>query len=94
MKLIKLFVLVIFIILAFLITGCSSTAPVKRNFPSVPEELLVSCPELKEVPETVKLSEVISVVVDNYGQYHQCAIKSEGWIEWYKSQKEIFESVK
>jgi hypothetical protein len=84
------------IILASLIflTGCSATVPVKRNFPSVPEELLVSCTELKEVPETIKLSEVISVVVDNYGQYHQCAIKSEGWIEWYKSQKEIFESVK
>jgi hypothetical protein len=84
------------IILASLIilAGCSTTVPVKRNFPGVPEELLVSCPELKEVPETVKLSEVVSVVVDNYGQYHQCAIKSDGWIEWYKSQKEIFESVK
>jgi hypothetical protein len=94
MNVIKLFILVIFIILAFLATGCSTTVPIKRNFPNVPEELMVTCSELKEVPETTKLSEVVSVVVENYGQYHQCAIKTDGWIEWYKTQKEIFESVK
>ena len=79
---------------AVLLAGCLAT-PVKRNFPSVPDELLVACPELKEVKEgTTKLSEVLLVVTDNYSEYHECRIKADGWIEWYKSQKEIFDSVK
>jgi hypothetical protein len=43
---------------------------------------------------TTKLSEVVSVVAKNYGQYQECQIKSETWVEWYKTQKQIFESVK
>ena len=94
MNLVKAFVLLIFIILAFLATGCSTTVPVKRNFPSVPDELLVGCPELKKVAQgTTKLSEVLIVVTDNYSTYHECHIKLQAWQEWYKSQKEIFDSV-
>jgi len=73
--------------------GCSAV-PVVRHFPDVPSELQVACPDLKEIQETNKLSEVITVVTVNYSQYHECRIKVETWIEWYKSQKEIFDSVK
>jgi len=77
-----------------LLTGCL-TAPVKQVFPDVPADLLVACPDLKLVdPNTTKLSEVISVVSENYGQYQECQIKVDYWIEWYKHQKEIFNSVK
>jgi hypothetical protein len=76
------------------LVGCSTAVPVKRTFPNVPEELKISCPELKETNETTKLSEVIAVVVDNYGQYHECRVKVDTWIEWYNAQKAIFESVK
>jgi shikimate kinase len=74
--------------------GCATSVPVQRTFPNVPAELKVACPELKETQETTKLSEVISVVVDNYGQYHECRAKVDTWIEWYNAQKTIFESVK
>jgi hypothetical protein len=76
-----------------ILAGCSST-PVKRNFPAVPSELMESCPDLKKTEPTEKLSEVLKVVVDNYGQYHECKIKVDTWVEWYKMQKNIFESVK
>jgi hypothetical protein len=77
-----------------LLTGCLS-APVKRTFPDVPVSLLNACPRLAQVdPDTTKLSEVIRVVTDNYTQYHECRIKLDGWTEWYKTQRSIFEEVK
>jgi hypothetical protein len=76
-----------------LLAGCLVT-PVKRNFPEVPKELMEACPDLKNVEQTEKLSEVLKVVVDNYGQYHECKIKVDTWMEWYKTQKQIFDSVK
>ena len=80
------------IVLVLLFTGCS--APVKRSFPDVPEELKVACPDLMLLEPTTKLSEVVSVVSKNYGQYQECQIKVDTWIEWYKTQKQIFESIK
>ena len=76
-----------------LLTGCLTT-PVKRNFPEVPQELMEACPDLKLVEPTEKLSDVLKVVTDNYGQYHECKIKVDTWAEWYKTQKQIFDSVK
>ena len=83
------------LILLLLLAGCSTTVPVKRTFPEVPQELLTKCPELKEVPAgTEKLSELLSVVADNYGQYRECQLSVELWNEWYQEQKKIFDSVK
>ena len=81
------------IVPVLLLAGCLAT-PVQRSFPEVPEELKVACPDLNLLEPTIKLSEVISVVTKNYGQYQECQIKVDTWIEWYKTQKEIFESVK
>ena len=81
------------IVPVLLLAGCLNT-PVQRSFPEVPEELKVACPDLNLLEPTTKLSEVISVVTKNYGQYQECQIKVDTWIEWYKTQKEIFESVK
>jgi hypothetical protein len=81
------------IVPVLLLTGCLST-PVQRSFPEVPEELKVACPDLMLLEPTTKLSEVVSVVAKNYGQYQECQIKVDTWIEWYKTQKQIFESVK
>lgn len=76
------------------LTGCSAV-PVARHFPEVPDELKVACTDLQETdPTTVKLSEVITVVTNNYSQYHECRIKVDSWIDWYNSQKAIFDSVK
>ena len=95
MNLVKLFILFIFVVLAFLMTACSTTVPVKRTFPVVPQELTAMCPDLLEVPEgTTELSGVLKVVTDNYAQYKECAIKVDLWTEWYREQKKIFDEVK
>jgi hypothetical protein len=82
------------LVMPLLLAGCLAT-PVKRSFPEVPEDMKVACPSLKEVnPNTNKLSELVSVVSENYGTYQECKIKVDLWIEWYNSQRTIFESVK
>jgi hypothetical protein len=53
------------------------------------------CPDLKTVdPASKKLSEILEVVVDNYGLYYDCKATTDDWIEWYKAQKQIFNSIK
>jgi type IV pilus biogenesis protein CpaD/CtpE len=82
------------IIMALLLAGCASS-DVTRHFPDVPSELKTACPDLELVSsKTDKLSDVITVVTDNYTEYHLCRIRVDGWIEWYNAQKSIFESVK
>ena len=83
---------VIALLLVALLTGC--VAPVKREFPKAPDLLMTKCPELLDAPNTTKLSEVLTVVTKNYGQYQECAIKVDSWILWYNEQKKIFDSVK
>lgn len=76
------------------LTACVAT-PVARHFPDAPQELKTSCQKLQTVePGTTKLSEVVSTVASNYGQYHECQLKTESWIEWYNIQKQLFDSVK
>jgi hypothetical protein len=82
------------LILLLLLGGCSTAVPVKRSFPEVPEELRVKCEELKKAAPESKLSDILSTVTQNYGLYHECRIKNEAWIEWYDSQKKIFDEVK
>ena len=94
MNLLKLFVLTIFIILAFLATGCSTTVPITAKFPEVPERLLEKCPQLKKLEEEAKLSDITKTVTVNYTTYYECAVKNDAWIEWYNIQKHIFEGVK
>jgi hypothetical protein len=91
MKLVNLFVLSLFIILAFLATGCSTVVPVKQKFPPATQSLMIACPDLTEVKETEKLSDVLSVVTKNYSDYHQCRFKVDSWIEWYKTQQQEFD---
>lgn len=81
------------LITVMFMVGCS-TAPIIPKFPDVPPELMAECVDLKETDPTTKLSDVVKVVADNYGRYHECRIKAEVWTEWYKTQKKIFEGVK
>ena len=78
-----------------LVTGCSTSVPVQRTFPAVPQELNTACAELKTIePGTTRLSGVISVVSENYADYHLCSERVLLWQEWYQKQREIFDSVK
>ena len=78
----------------FAVTGCSMFVPVKRHFPDVPKELNTKCPDLALVPDTDKLSEVLTVVTGNYASYKECQATVDLWNEWYDQQKKNFDSVK
>lgn len=84
--------------LILLLTGCSifqKPVPVKRSFPEAPEELKKACVELMQIePGKNSITDMLKVVVHNYRLYYECSNKVEGWNDWYKSQKRIFESVK
>lgn len=82
------------ILLPLLLTACLA-APVKRTFPDIPSDLKTSCPDLAQMDSnTNKLSEVVKTVTVNYSTYHECKIRVDAWIEWYQTQKTIFEEVK
>jgi hypothetical protein len=84
-----------YLLVALLLTGCSTLVPVKATFPELPSELAIECPTLEKLPaDTKKLSDVVSNVSKNYSTYYECQARKEAWLEWYKSQKQIFESVK
>ena len=94
MSLIRLFILVVFIILAFLITACSTAVPVTQNFPQAPDMLMEKCPELKTIQgEKISIVDFTRVVSENYTTYYQCAGRTEAWIDWYNKQKKIWEEV-
>ena len=80
-------------VIPFFLTGCFTTpVPVKQNFPVAPEVLLEKCPNLNKVADKeTSITELIKVVVKNYGLYYECANKVDGWSTWYQNQKEIFE---
>lgn len=84
----------IFLVSLLLLSGCATPVPVAIKFPNVPEQLLITCAELEKIPPTEEqLSELAKVVTKNYSHYHECRAKVDAWIDWYKKQKEIHDSV-
>jgi hypothetical protein len=83
------------LLLAFVLTGCSTTVPVVAKFPDAPPSLKASCPELKKIEgDTISIVDLHRVVVENYTEYYACAQKVESWNEWHTKQKKIFDEVK
>jgi len=81
--------------LTILLVGCSSVAPVKREFPAATKTLMESCPDLQKIEgDKVAITDLLKTVVNNYSLYYQCANKVDGWKEWYEEQKKIYDSVK
>jgi hypothetical protein len=75
-----------------LLTGCSTTIPVKQKFPEAPEVLMQKCPALETIEEPkVLLSDLMKTVTRNYMKYHNCKDLAHAWQDWYKDQKKIFE---
>ena len=82
-------------IFSLLISGCSTTVPVTVKFPDAPDMLQEKCASLKTIDgEKVSIVDLTKTVSINYQTYHECAIKVDSWIEWYNSQKKIFDSIK
>ena len=80
------------IILALLLTGCSTVVPVVARFPDAPGKgAMTACPDLQKLKDDAKLSDVATTVTVNYGTYYECAVKADAWQEWYAIQRIIFE---
>ena len=81
--------------LALILAACSTPVPVKQKFPEVPKALVERCESLKKIEgDRVAITEMLKVVVQNYGMYYECAAKVDGWNDWYLEQKRIYESAK
>lgn len=86
---------IILLLVPLFLIGCASKpVPVTMKFPEAPAQFMEPCPELKKLTNDAKLSDVAKTVIDNYTLYHECSIKSQAWVEWYKANKKIFEDVK
>jgi len=82
-----------YLLLLLLLTGCK-TVPVTVKFPETPEAIMVKCPDLAQLKNDAKLSDIAKTVTLNYTSYYECGAKLDAWIEWYQAQKKIFETVK
>lgn len=76
-----------------LLTGCV-TVPSSQKFPNNIDVLMEAPPDLQETPTGASATEVFNVVIINYGTYYEVANKLKGWQEWYKTQKENYNSNK
>ena len=80
-----------------ILTGCASTSvPIVPKFPEAPADLLTTCSDLTQLDpaQTKELSQVLTGVTENYAQYYNCKVKVDDWIEWYNSQKDVFNKIK
>ena len=76
------------------LTACSTTVPVTMKFPEAPEVLMEKCPPLKTIEgEKISIIDITKSVTSNYTLYYECSVKQEHWIEWYNSQKRIYEDL-
>lgn len=80
--------------LSLLLMGCASP-PVIPKFPDPPEKAgaMENCPDLQKINEDAKLSDISKTITVNYGTYYECAVKSDIWIEWYKTNKDMFSKI-
>jgi hypothetical protein len=83
------------ILIITILTGCG-TAPVVVKFPDAPEALMTPAGKLTPLAtdKKVELSDIIENANENAGKYYALREKYNAWIEWYNSQKKIFDSIK
>ena len=78
-----------------LLTGCATSVPVTMSFPQVPDSLSKPCDLLLPLdPNKRELSDLLENTTDNYAKAKECHAKSKAWLEWYETQRKIFEEVK
>ena len=85
---------ILVLITSLAIMGCTTTVPVKQEFPGVPAVLMEKCEPLTTIDqESIVFSEFLKVVSANYTKYHTCATMMSAWQEWYTAQKKIMDEV-
>ena len=90
----RAYMILFLVLVAFILAGCSTTVPVVAKFPDAPTRAMHVCPQLEQLPNDAKLSDVARTVTNNYTTYYECAVKNDAWIEWYEIQKRIYEGIK
>ena len=76
------------------VSGCT-TVPVTAKFPAAPDSLKEPAAVLRTLDTpNPELSDLITNANDNYAEYYRLRDRYNGWINWYNTQKQIFESVK
>jgi len=86
-----------FALLIIFLNGCSipKLTSTKPPFPEPIKELTERCPDLNQIEgDKVAITDLLKSIVNNYTLYYQCSLKNDGWNEWYKQQKEIYDKVK
>jgi len=79
-----------YLLIALLLAGCSTIAPVQTRFPNATPDLMKQCDNLKQIEgDKVSITDMLKVVVINYTLYYECSTKVDGWQEWYNIQKKI-----
>lgn len=88
-------VMIIFVFVVSCLVGCSTTVPVHRSFPEVPEQLMQPAPALTPLPpNTTELSALIDNANENYHAFRVLREHYQAWQQWYTQQRENFNSVK
>ena len=83
------------LLVVLLLSGCTTVIPVKQEFPVAPQVLFEKCPDLMVIDDGKNsLRDMLKVVIQNYATYYQCAERTEGWQNWYKEQKKLYDGVK
>jgi hypothetical protein len=82
-----------------LLSACTTAVPVVRKFPELPSALREECQELikLEKPDNstpFSIIDLLSTNVENYRRGIECKVKHSTTIEWYDTQKQIFDKVK
>ena len=78
-----------------LLTGCATSVPVTMSFPQAPEALSKPCDLLLPLDHSKReLRDLLENTTDNYAKAKECHAKSKAWLEWYETQRKIFEEVK
>ena len=80
------------LLIAALLTGCSTVVPVTAKFPDPPGKAAQErCPTLQLLNDNPTLSDIAKIIAINYSTYYECAVRADAWQEWYEIQKRIFE---
>lgn len=84
----------ILLICTLFISACSTTVPIRQDFPDAPTVLLEKCVNLHKASDTeTDITNLLKVVINNYSLYYECAERQNGWIEWYAKQQQIFNGI-
>lgn len=82
--------------LMLLLNACATPTPIRQNFPAAVPELMQPCDQLKSVvvQDDVPITDLLRVVTENYASYHVCRQRVLAWQEWYRSQRQISDSLR